>query len=144
VINRFLGYWDANPATLIPLSPADSAPLYVEMMGGADNIMAKSQKLHDQGEYFKAQEIMNKLVQAEPQNQAAKDLLADIFEPSWFRPNLKTRQPRTCWRISSNRLVTSRKIPVCATVTCRAPWSCVRTSRRVRRSTRPAPMSFVP
>jgi len=80
VINRFLGYWDANPATLIPLSPADSAPLYVEMMGGADNIMAKSQKLHDQGEYFKAQEIMNKLVQAEPQNQAAKDLLADIFE----------------------------------------------------------------
>ena len=33
VINRFLGYWDANPATLIPLSPADSAPLYVEMMG---------------------------------------------------------------------------------------------------------------
>ncbi len=80
VINRFLGYWDANPATLIPLSPADSAPLYVEMMGGADNIMVKSQKLHDQGEYFKAQEIMNKLVQAEPQNLAAKDLLADIFE----------------------------------------------------------------
>ncbi len=34
VINRYLGYWDANPATLIPLSPRDSAPLYVEMMGG--------------------------------------------------------------------------------------------------------------
>ncbi len=80
VINRFLGYWDANPATLIPLSPADSAPLYVEMMGGSDNIMKKSGKLYDQGEYFKAQEVMNKLVQAEPQNQPAKDLLADIFE----------------------------------------------------------------
>ena len=36
VIQRFLGFWDANPATLIPLSPGDSAPLYVEMMGGAD------------------------------------------------------------------------------------------------------------
>ena len=35
VINRYLGYWDGNPATLIPLSPADSAPLYVEMMGGS-------------------------------------------------------------------------------------------------------------
>jgi len=35
VINRYLGYWDANPATLIPLSPKDSAPLYVEMMGGS-------------------------------------------------------------------------------------------------------------
>jgi alkyl sulfatase BDS1-like metallo-beta-lactamase superfamily hydrolase len=80
VINRFLGYWDANPATLIPLSPADSAPLYVEMMGGASQIMAKSQQLYDNGEYFQAQEIMNKLVQAQPRNQAAKDLLADVFE----------------------------------------------------------------
>ncbi len=26
VINRYLGYWDGNPATLVPLSPADSAP----------------------------------------------------------------------------------------------------------------------
>jgi len=80
VVNRFIGYWDANPATLIPLSPADSGPLYVEMMGGADNIMAKGQELHDAGEYLKAQEILNKLVQGEPQNQAAKDLLADVFE----------------------------------------------------------------
>ncbi len=80
VINRFLGYWDANPATLIPLSPADSAPLYVEMMGGARKIMAKGRELHDQGEYLQAQEILNKLVQAQPQNQPAKDLLADVFE----------------------------------------------------------------
>jgi len=80
VVNRFLGYWDANPATLIPLSPADSAPLYVEMMGGADKIMAKGRELHEAGEYFKAQEILNKLVQAEPQNRAAKDLLADVYE----------------------------------------------------------------
>lgn len=34
VINKYLGDWDANPATLMPLSPSDSAPLYVEMMGG--------------------------------------------------------------------------------------------------------------
>jgi alkyl sulfatase BDS1-like metallo-beta-lactamase superfamily hydrolase len=80
VINRYLGYWDANPATLIPLSPADSAPLYVEMMGGAQKIMAKGKALSDRGEYRLAQEILNKLVQAEPGNQPAKDLLADVFE----------------------------------------------------------------
>ncbi|MGB8332051.1 MAG: alkyl sulfatase dimerization domain-containing protein, partial [Polyangiales bacterium] len=80
VINRYLGYWDANPATLIPLSPADSAPLYVEMMGGAEKILAKGKELHDQGKYRHAQEILNKLVQAEPENQTAKDLLADVFE----------------------------------------------------------------
>ncbi len=80
VINRYLGYWDGNPATLIPLSPADSAPLYVEMMGGSDKIIAKGKELHDAGKYLEAQEILNKLVQAEPQNREAKDLLADVFE----------------------------------------------------------------
>jgi alkyl sulfatase BDS1-like metallo-beta-lactamase superfamily hydrolase len=80
VINRYLGYWDANPATLIPLSPGDSAPLYVEMMGGASKIIARGQQLHDTGQYRLAQEILNKLVWGEPGNQEAKDLLADIWE----------------------------------------------------------------
>jgi alkyl sulfatase BDS1-like metallo-beta-lactamase superfamily hydrolase len=50
------------------------------MMGGADAITAKGRELHDQGEYMLAQEILNQLVQAEPGNQEAKDLLADVFE----------------------------------------------------------------
>jgi linear primary-alkylsulfatase len=80
VINRYLGYWDANPATLIPLSPKDSAPLYVEMMGGADKIINKGQSLYNKGEYKLAQEILNKLIYAEPENQKAKDVLADVYE----------------------------------------------------------------
>lgn len=80
VVNRYLGYWDANPATLIPLSPKDSAPLYVEMMGGPSKIMAKGRELYKQGKYREAMEIVNKLVYAEPNNSAAKDLLSDIFE----------------------------------------------------------------
>jgi alkyl sulfatase BDS1-like metallo-beta-lactamase superfamily hydrolase len=80
VINRYLGYWDGNPATLIPLSPGDSAPLYVEMMGGSAKILAKGRQLYDSGQYLLATEILNKLVYAEPGNQAAKDLLADCFE----------------------------------------------------------------
>lgn len=80
VLNRYLGYWDGNPATLAPLSPADSAPLYVELMGGAGPIMARAAQLHAQGDYRLAMEILNKLVHAQPGNQAAKDLLADVFE----------------------------------------------------------------
>lgn len=80
VLNRYLGYWDGNPTTLIPLSPEDSAPLYVEMMGGARPIIAKGKELYSQGKYLQATEILNKLVYAEPQNQEAKDLLADNFE----------------------------------------------------------------
>jgi alkyl sulfatase BDS1-like metallo-beta-lactamase superfamily hydrolase len=80
VIQRYLGFWDCNPATLVPLSPGDSAPLYVEMMGGADKIIARGRQLHDEGRYLHAQEILNKLVQAQPHNQPARDLLADVFE----------------------------------------------------------------
>jgi len=80
VINRYLGYWDANPASLIPLSPGDSAPLYVELMGGSGPILARAKELNGQGQYRLAMEILNKLVYAQPSNQEAKDMLADSFE----------------------------------------------------------------
>ena len=80
VINRYLGYWDGNPATLAPLSPADSAPLFVEMMGGATSIVAKAQELYESGEYRLAMEILNKLIYAQPDNRQGKTILADVFE----------------------------------------------------------------
>jgi len=80
VVQRYFGYWDLNPATLVPLSPEDSAPLYVEMMGGAGKIVTKGRELYNQGKYRYAMEILNKLVYAEPGNQTAKDLLADTYE----------------------------------------------------------------
>ena len=80
VVQRYLGFWDCNPATLIPLSPADSAPLHVEMTGGAGAILARARSLHDAGECMLATEILDKLVQAEPENADAKDALADAFE----------------------------------------------------------------
>ncbi|KEY58539.1 alkyl/aryl-sulfatase [Serratia sp. DD3] len=80
IINRFIGYWDGNPATLTPLSPRESAPLYVEMMGGAAKILAKGKELNAQGKYLETTEILNKLVYAEPKNQDARNLLADAYE----------------------------------------------------------------
>ncbi len=80
VVQRYLGFWDCNPATLVPLSPEDSAPLYVEMMGGAAPILARGAELFAEGKYLYAQEILNKLVLAEPGNMAARDLLADTYE----------------------------------------------------------------
>jgi alkyl sulfatase BDS1-like metallo-beta-lactamase superfamily hydrolase len=50
------------------------------MMGGADKIIAKGKELYGEGKYRHAMEILNKLVFAEPDNQVAKDLLADVFE----------------------------------------------------------------
>jgi alkyl sulfatase BDS1-like metallo-beta-lactamase superfamily hydrolase len=80
VINRFLGHYDGNPVNLAPLSPKDSAPLYVEMMGGSAKIIAKGKQLMGEGQYLQATEILNRLVFAEPQNQEARGLLADVYE----------------------------------------------------------------
>jgi alkyl sulfatase BDS1-like metallo-beta-lactamase superfamily hydrolase len=80
VIQRYLGFWDCNPTNLIPLAARDSAPLYVEMMGGAEKILARGRQLYDEGKYLLATEILDKLVQAQPDNAEAKDLLADVFE----------------------------------------------------------------
>ncbi len=80
VVQRFLGFWDCNPATLIPLSPEDSAPLYVEMMGGKEPIMAKGRELHNAGKYFEASEILNTQFFSDPSDQEVKDLLADVYE----------------------------------------------------------------
>ena len=90
VINRFLGYWDGNPANIAPLSPKDSAPLYVEMMGGSGKIIAKGKELIDQGKYLEASEILNKLVFAQPGNREAKDLLADAFEQLGYQKESPT------------------------------------------------------
>jgi alkyl sulfatase BDS1-like metallo-beta-lactamase superfamily hydrolase len=80
VINRFLGHYDGNPTNLVPLSPSDSAPLYVEMMGGSGKIIARGEELIAQGKYLHATEILNRLVFAEPGNEAGRRLLADAFE----------------------------------------------------------------
>jgi len=80
VVNRFIGHFDGNPVNLIPLSPSESAPLYVEMMGGSEKILAKARELVAQGKYLHASEILDKLVFAEPKNAAARQLLADAYE----------------------------------------------------------------
>lgn len=80
VVQRFLGYWDGNPTNLLPVPQNESGTLFVDMMGGSAKILARGRELYEQGKYLLGQEILNKLVQAEPQNQPAKDLLADFFE----------------------------------------------------------------
>ncbi|KAB7644356.1 alkyl/aryl-sulfatase [Polymorphobacter fuscus] len=80
IVNRYLGYWDGNPANLEPPSPTAIGPLFVEMMGGADPILAKGRTLNGNGQYREAAQILQHLVYAQPTNQAGRNLLADAFE----------------------------------------------------------------
>lgn len=80
VVNKYLGYYDSNPATLNPLAPEDSAKKYVEFMGGADHLLQMAKASFDKGEYRWVVEVVNKLVFADPTNQAARNLQADALE----------------------------------------------------------------
>ncbi len=60
VINRFLGHYDGDPVNLAPLSPKDSALLYVDMMGGSTKIIAKGKQRMAEGQYLQATEIRNR------------------------------------------------------------------------------------
>ena len=80
IYNFYLGYFDGNPAHLHKLPPEPAAKKYVEFMGGADNVIKQSKKTYDNGEYRWTAEVLSHLVFAEPNNQKAKDLLADTLE----------------------------------------------------------------
>ena len=85
VYNYYLGYFDGNPAHLNELPPAEVAVKYVEAIGGADKVMAIGQAALDAGEYRWGAEVMNHLVFAQPDNQDAKNLQADILEQMGYQ-----------------------------------------------------------
>jgi alkyl sulfatase BDS1-like metallo-beta-lactamase superfamily hydrolase len=76
----YLGWFDGNPATLHELPPAEGSAKYVEFMGGADAVLEKARASFDAGEFRWVAEVVNHVVFADPENQAAKDLQADALE----------------------------------------------------------------
>ncbi|MEM5429220.1 alkyl sulfatase dimerization domain-containing protein [Cupriavidus oxalaticus] len=80
VYQRYLGFYDGNPAHLNPLPPVEGGKRYVEAMGGADNVLKLMQSAMQKGDYRWAAEVGNHLVFAAPDNKAARDAQADALE----------------------------------------------------------------
>jgi alkyl sulfatase BDS1-like metallo-beta-lactamase superfamily hydrolase len=80
IYQKYLGWYDANPANLDPLPPVEAGKKFVEYMGGADAILARARKDLDKGEFRFVAQALSHLVFAEPDNAAARALLADTFE----------------------------------------------------------------
>ena len=85
VYNFYLGYFDGVPANLNPLAPAVRAEKYVALAGGAEGVMTKAQIAFDAGEYRWAAELLNHLVFAVPDNEEARNLLADAYEQMGYQ-----------------------------------------------------------
>src|SRR2546421_215654 len=80
IYQKYLGWYDANPVHLDPLPPVESGKKYVEYMGGAAAILERAKKDFALGEFRFVAQAVSYLVFAEPDNQAARALLADTFE----------------------------------------------------------------
>ncbi|WP_219893066.1 alkyl/aryl-sulfatase [Aquisediminimonas profunda] len=90
IYQRYLGWYDANPANLNPHPPAERARLYVEAMGGAERVMAIAQAAMTKGDYRWSSDILNQLVFADPQNANARALLADSYEQQGYQSEAAT------------------------------------------------------
>lgn len=80
VYQRYIGWYDGNPANLNPHTPSESGKRYVDAMGGADAVVAKAQSAFDDGDYRWVCELLNHVVFAEPDHEGARLLQADAFE----------------------------------------------------------------
>lgn len=90
VYQRYLSWYDANPAQLHALPPVESAIRTLDYMGGADAVMARAKADFEKGEFRWVAEILSKLVFAEPGNVAARGLLADAFEQLGYQAESAT------------------------------------------------------
>ncbi len=80
VYQRYLGWYDGNPATLNPLPRVEEARKYIEYMGGAAAVIARARNDYQAGHYRWVAEVMDKVVFADPTNTEARHLAADAFE----------------------------------------------------------------
>jgi alkyl sulfatase BDS1-like metallo-beta-lactamase superfamily hydrolase len=90
VYNFYLGYYDANPATLDPLLPTESAKRYVAAMGGEAAVVALGRKAFADGDYRWVVELVNKAVFANPNNAEARALQADALEQLGYQAESAT------------------------------------------------------
>ena len=80
VYQRYIGWYDGNPATLNRLPRVEEAKKYLEYMGGSAAVIARARDDFKAGRYRWVAEVMDQVVFAEPSNKEARRLAADAFE----------------------------------------------------------------
>src|SRR5690606_11057692 len=79
VYQRYMGWYDGNPSSLNALPPVEAARKYVEYIGGEDAALVRLREDVANGEYRWAATALKHLVFANPDNRAARELLAEVY-----------------------------------------------------------------
>jgi alkyl sulfatase BDS1-like metallo-beta-lactamase superfamily hydrolase len=80
VYQRYLGWFDGNPAHLWPHPPEAAGERYVALAGGPEPLLAHAREAFERGDFRWVAEIVNHLVFADHDNAEARDLQAQALE----------------------------------------------------------------
>ena len=80
VYQRYMGWFDGNPARLWQHPPEAIAPRYVEAMGGVDRVVEIAQTAFDGGDFRWAATLLDHAIFTDAEHPAARDLYADTLE----------------------------------------------------------------
>jgi alkyl sulfatase BDS1-like metallo-beta-lactamase superfamily hydrolase len=80
IYQRYMGWFDGNPAHLWQHEPVEGARRYVEFMGGAAEALEKARGSFEEGDYRWVAEVAGHVVFADPGNEEARRLQADALE----------------------------------------------------------------
>jgi alkyl sulfatase BDS1-like metallo-beta-lactamase superfamily hydrolase len=80
IYQRYMGWFDGNPAHLWEHPPAEAAKRHVEFMGGAGEVLRKARGSFEEGDFRWTAQVLNYVIFADPGNVEAKSLQADTLE----------------------------------------------------------------
>jgi alkyl sulfatase BDS1-like metallo-beta-lactamase superfamily hydrolase len=90
VYQRYLSWYDGNPANLWRLPPSAVGERYAALAGGAEELLAHARQCFADGDYRWVVELVNHLVFADPDNVAARELQADALEQLGYQSESAT------------------------------------------------------
>lgn len=80
IYQRYMGWFDGNPARLWPHPPEALAPRYVEAMGGIDRVVDLAQKAFESGDFRWAATLLDHAVFTDSAHAGARALYSDTLE----------------------------------------------------------------
>ncbi|OBA85312.1 alkyl sulfatase [Mycolicibacterium elephantis] len=80
VYQRYMGWFDGNPARLWPHPPEAIGPRYVEAMGGADRVVELAQAAFNTGDFRWAATLLDHVIFTDEHHRRARELYADTLE----------------------------------------------------------------
>jgi alkyl sulfatase BDS1-like metallo-beta-lactamase superfamily hydrolase len=84
IYQRYMGWYEGNPARLWQHPPEEAGRRYVAAMGGAGKAVAVAQEAYDSADYRWAAELLDHVLFADPSHEGAKALQADTLEQLGF------------------------------------------------------------